>query len=149
MRIKFDENGRAYLPPSVAIRDGGTVYGYDRNAAMLDEDGWLAYDGDAPLSALAPDGNGGIREIEASNSESPAAPTRFTKLAIRRCLREAGMESALDAILAGNEQFRKDWEDALNIDLDDEMMVEAVRTGLVPAEMIALVRNRCEPFNMI
>ena len=36
-------------------------------------------------------------------------PTKFTKLSIRRCLRQHGLEGQLDAILTGNVDFAKDW----------------------------------------
>lgn len=49
----------------------------------------------------------------------------FTKLQIRRTLRLMGKENILDYLLQ-NEVFRKDWSDAIEIDLEDAMTKEAL-----------------------
>lgn len=54
----------------------------------------------------------------------------FTKLQIRRTLRELGKENVLDYLLQ-NEAFKKDWLDAIEIDLDDELTQQAlVQSGI-------------------
>ena len=49
----------------------------------------------------------------------------FTKLQIRRALRALNQESVLDSALA-NEAFRKDWNDAQEIDLEDDVFKQAL-----------------------
>ena len=49
----------------------------------------------------------------------------FTKLQIRRALRALNQESLLDSALE-NEAFRKDWNDAQEIDLEDEVFKQAL-----------------------
>ena len=142
--IKFDDSGNAYAAPSVKRMEGGTMFGYDRpgNEAMLLEDGWMKYEGSLPLYRLALE-NGAIVE-KPVEEPAVALPTRFTKLQIRRCLRKHGYEGVLDGLLADNAEFRKDWEDAQDIDLNDEMMQEAVAQGFIPQELIALVQSECQ-----
>ena len=52
--------------------------------------------------------------------------TVFTKLQIRRALRALEKESILDTALAANEQARKDWNDAQEIDLNDAVFKAAL-----------------------
>ena len=47
------------------------------------------------------------------------------KLTIRRAMRSLGIEAALDAILT-NEAFDKDWADAIEIDLNETMVQQAL-----------------------
>lgn len=49
----------------------------------------------------------------------------FTKLQIRRALRALNQESLLDSALE-NEAFRKDWNDAQEINLEDEVFKQAL-----------------------
>lgn len=53
------------------------------------------------------------------------AKSVFTKLQIRRALRALGQEAVLDTALA-NEAFRKDWNDAQDIDLEDDVFRQAL-----------------------
>lgn len=53
----------------------------------------------------------------------------FTKLQIRRAMRALGEESVLDALITSNEYFGKDWSDAQDIDLDDELTASAIVAG--------------------
>jgi len=54
-----------------------------------------------------------------------AGSSVFTKLQIRRALRALGQEAVLDTALA-NEAFRKDWNDAQDIDLEDDVFKQAL-----------------------
>ena len=59
----------------------------------------------------------------------------FTKLQIRRALRALNQESLLDSALE-NEAFRKDWNDAQEIDLEDEVFKQAlVAKGISERQM--------------
>ena len=142
--IKFNEDGaEAYEAPFSVSRDGETVIGYNRptNERMLLEDGWIRYDGDLPLSSLKM--LQGVVTEETSAEEAPL-PTKFTKLQIRRCLRKHGYEDELDRILSSNAELKKDWDDCLDIDLNDEMLKEAVKKGLLSQELISLIQSGCE-----
>ena len=142
--IKFNEDGaEAYEAPFSVSRDGETVIGYNRptNEKMLLEDGWIRYDGDLPLSRLKM--LQGVVVEETSAEEAPL-PTKFTKLQIRRCLRKHGYEDELDKILSSNAELKKDWDDCLDIDLNDEMLKEAVKKGLLSQELISLIQSEYE-----
>ena len=142
--IKFNEDGaEAYEAPFSVSRDGETVIGYNRptNEKMLLEDGWIRYDGDLPLSRLKM--LQGVVAEETSAEEAPL-PTKFTKLQIRRCLRKHGYEDELDRILSSNAELKKDWDDCLDIDLNDEMLKEAVKKGLLSQELISLIQSEYE-----
>ena len=142
--IKFNEDGaEAYEAPFSVSRDGETVIGYNRptNEKMLLEDGWIRYDGDLPLSSLKM--LQGVVVEETSAEEAPL-PTKFTKLQIRRCLRKHGYEDELDKILSSNAELKKDWDDCLDIDLNDEMVKEAVEKGLLSQELISLIQSEYE-----
>ena len=142
--IKFNEDGaEAYEAPFSVSRDGETVIGYNRptNEKMLLEDGWIRYDGDLPLSSLKM--LQGVVTEETSAEEAPL-PTKFTKLQIRRCLRKHGYEDELDRILSSNAELKKDWDDCLDIDLNDEMLKEAVKKGLLSQELISLIQSEYE-----
>lgn len=142
--IKFNEDGaEAYEAPFSVSRDGETVIGYNRptNEKMLLEDGWIRYDGDLPLSRLKML-QGAV--VEETSAEEAPLPTKFTKLQIRRCLRKHGYEDELDRILSSNAELKKDWDDCLDIDLNDEMIKEAVEKGLISQELISLIQSEYE-----
>ena len=142
--IKFNEDGaEAYEAPFSVSRGGETVIGYNRptNEKMLLEDGWIRYDGDLPLSSLKM--LQGVVAEETSAEEAPL-PTKFTKLQIRGCLRKHGYEDELDKILSSNVELKEDWDDCLDIDLNDEMLKEAVKKGLLSQELISLIQIEYE-----
>ena len=142
--IKFDNDGlNAYEAPRTTIRDGRRILGYSSpsNEEMLLADGWLRYTGDRPLDKLKLL-QGVITEEEWEPED--VLPTKFTKLQIRRCLRKHGHEDVLDRVLSSDFSFRKDWDDCLNIDLEDEMMREAVKGGLISEDLISLIQHECE-----
>ena len=142
--IKFDNDGlNAYEAPRTTIRGGRRILGYSSpsNEEMLLEDGWTRYDGDLPLSSLKM--LQGVVTEDTSAEEVPL-PTKFTKLQIRRCLRKHGYEDELDRILSSNAELKKDWDDCLDIDLNDEMLKEAVKKGLLSQELISLIQSEYE-----
>lgn len=69
----------------------------------------------------------GFTDIDDTEIEniSKLAKHTFTKLQIRRTLRALGKENILDYLLQ-NESFKKDWLDAIEIDLDDELTKQAL-----------------------
>ena len=69
-------------------------------------------------------------QLKAAGYTEATVPVRkaksvFTKLQIRRALRALGQEAVLDTALA-NEAFRKDWNDAQDIDLEDDVFRQAL-----------------------
>jgi hypothetical protein len=145
--VKFDNEGKAYQAPANKSTPNGTIWGYgtEQNEAQLLEDGWLVYTGVLPLSMLEYAG-GQIIEHEPAPEEPDEPPTRFTKLEIRRCLRKHGLEETLDQLLAGNETFRKDWTDALNISVEDEMVQNALASGIITESLVEMIQAECTPF---
>ncbi|UDQ97654.1 hypothetical protein AAEX28_11685 [Lentisphaerota bacterium WC36G] len=61
--------------------------------------------------------------------DPPTEPqqTIFTKLHIRRAFRALNKENVLDELLASHLEFSKDWADANEIDLNDEITAEALQ----------------------
>ncbi len=62
------------------------------------------------------------------SGEWVAANKIFSKLQIRRACRSLNLETKLDLLL-GNEIFRKDWNDAQEIDLSDPVLLQALEAG--------------------
>lgn len=67
--------------------------------------------------------------------------TVFTKLSIRRAMRELGIEAKLDGLLNASAEFRADWTDAQEIDLADPVLLAALESGTVTAEEIADIKR--------
>jgi hypothetical protein len=136
--IKF-ENEIAVEAPFKKVTATGTIFGYNApsNEAMLIADGYLAYDGGEPLSCLKlVDG----QIVEMPIPEPAPIPQTYTKLQIRRALRQAGKEAMLDALLESNEEVKKDWLDAQEIALDDEML-NAALTDELKAQLIEILEG--------
>ena len=68
--------------------------------------------------------------------------TVFAKLEIRRAMRSLGIEEKLDALLSQNETFRKDWQDAREIDLNDEITKKALESGGITENEIFKIREQ-------
>ena len=66
------------------------------------------------------------------------AATRFTKLQIRRAMRELEIESTLDGLLDSNATFKADWNDAQEIDLADPLTVQALASVSVDIDAVKL-----------
>lgn len=67
-----------------------------------------------------------LADREAKKTAQALEKTTFTKLQIRRAFRALEQESSLDLLLANNETFRKDWADAIEIDLSDALTQQAI-----------------------
>ena len=61
----------------------------------------------------------------------------YKKLNIRRAMRELGLESVLNTFLQ-NEQFKTDWDDATEINLDDAMVQSALQSASLDVNQIKL-----------
>jgi len=75
--------------------------------------------------------------VEPTASEIALSKTVFTKLQIRRAMRSLGNEAILDGLLT-NEAFKKDWSDAIEIDLSDPMTAAALASVQVDINAVKL-----------
>ena len=92
----------------------------------------VEYDGAVELA------EDGVNLIPATQKER----TVFAKLEIRRAMRSLGIEEKLDALLSQNETFRKDWQDAREIDLNDEITKKALESGGITENEIFKIREQ-------
>lgn len=92
----------------------------------------VEYDGAVELA------EDGVNLIPAKHKER----TVFAKLEIRRAMRSLGIEEKLDALLSQNETFRKDWHDAREIDLNDEITKKAMASGGITENEIFKIREQ-------
>lgn len=134
--LKIDQNKIVEAPYKIE-RQGKIIYGYNKenNEAMLFADGYAKFPKSASSYEIK---NGQIVERE---PVPPEPQTVFTKLQIRRAMRQLGIEDQLNAILSGNFQFQSDWNDAQEIDLNDSMIQDAIEEGLITREMIEAIRE--------
>lgn len=82
--------------------------------------------------------------LAASLPEETPAPFAVSKLSLRRALRHAGLESALDAYLAATPTAKADWDDAHTLSTDDPMLIAAMpalcqQAGLTEAQALAML----------
>lgn len=134
--LKIYQNKIIEAPYKVE-RNGYIIYGYNKenNEAMLFEDGYAKFPKSASNYEIK---NGQIVEKE---PVPPEPQTLFTKLQIRRAMRQLGIEDQLNAILSGNFQFQTDWNDAQDIDLNDSLIQDAIQEGIITQEMIDAIRE--------
>jgi len=109
-------NGKIVFPP---VNTDGIVNVY-RNAA------WLA--------------KNGFHELSPAEIAEAAVPRQaeqiFTKLQIRRALRALNMEGILDAVLSTGGSAARDWQDAQEINLDDDVFKNALaQFGVTEAQI--------------
>ena len=122
---KLDENGQIVYPPH---NDGRQM-----NVHHCPE--WLAAHG--------------FEEHDQAwfDAHTPPAPEPepqyvFSKLAIRRAMRALGIEAKLDALLAASEDFKKDWNDAQDINLSDPVLLRAIAAGSISDEEIVAIKRK-------
>lgn len=134
--LKIDSN-KIVEAPYIIEKDGKVIYGYNKenNETMLFHDGYAKF----PYGIYAYI----IKDEKIVEKEPEPIPkqTTFTKLQIRRAMRQLGIEDELNAILSGNFQFQSDWNDAQEIDLNDSMIQDAISEGLITREMIEAIRE--------
>ena len=127
--------------PFETVKDGMIIRGYNKpaNEAMLLADGYVKYTGTKNIPYLAFE-NGQLVELE----EVPLMKTVYTKLQIRRAMRKMGLEDTLDSILTANFEFGKDWQDAQEIDLNDNVFKSALTQNELGDEFIQNVITNIE-----
>lgn len=64
--------------------------------------------------------------------------TIFSKLQIRRAMRELGTEEQLNTLIASSTTFAADWNDAIQIDLSDTIIVQALSSASIDIDAIKL-----------
>lgn len=111
---------------------GWTAYGFDNSADIPKRP---IVDGSAVREMTAAELQA---QAEATAQTSALAKSKFTKLQIRRAMRSLGNESELDSILATSQQFQKDWNDAIEIDLNDATTAIAMQSMNVDIDAIKL-----------
>lgn len=81
--------------------------------------------------------------IEEIKNAAALAKSKFTKLQIRRALRVLGQEAALDMLLT-YETFKKDWADAIEIDLNDTLTKQALTSLNVDVNAVKIAISNLE-----
>ena len=66
------------------------------------------------------------------------AATKFTPLQVLRAMRDLGLESALDTLLASNSSIKKEWEVTQEVDLNDATTVQALTLLSVDIDAVKL-----------
>ena len=131
------ENNQIVEAPETIVKNGYTIYGYNSedNEAMLIQDGYTAY----PKNAYAYE----IKDGKIVEKQPQPIPqnTIFTKLQIRRACRALDLQKKLDLLLSSNQQFYDDWHDAQQIDLNDELMQQAVQMGAFTTAEIQSIKD--------
>ena len=64
----------------------------------------------------------------------------FTKLAIRRAMRDLGMEETLDELLASNDTFSKEWADSQDFNLSEPIAQQALQELNLTEEQFKLIK---------
>lgn len=133
--LKIDQNKIVEAPYTIE-RNGKVIYGYNKpnNEAMLFEDGYAKFPKSADNYEIK---NGQIVEKE----PTPYVKNIFTKLEIRRAMRQLGIEDQLNTILNENPQFKIDWDDAQEINLNDPLIQNAIKEGIISQELIERLRE--------
>jgi len=123
--VKFDEHGICTGEAPFQIeKNGMLIRGYNKptNEKMLLEDGYVKYDGNLPYTHLSYKDNEIVELITKPKKDKGHT---FSKLQIRRSMREINLEDRLNCILSTNMEFKMDWEDSQSINLDDEVFKNA------------------------
>lgn len=68
-------------------------------------------------------------EVDVTDFEITIPYGKYTKLQIRRACRALGIESKLNDLLSSDAIFAADWSDAQEIDLQDEILKQALMQG--------------------
>ena len=68
-------------------------------------------------------------EVDVTDFEITIPYGKYTKLQIRRACRALGIESKLNDLLKSDALFAADWSDAQEIDLQDEILKQALMQG--------------------
>jgi len=86
-----------------------------------------------------------VLSVHGVNADS-RVPFAVSKLAVRRKLRELGLESMLDTFLSANPTRQKDWDDSQILLTTDPLLVSSIpafaaATGTTDAQIIDLLKS--------
>jgi len=134
--LKIIDNNIVEAPYNI-VKGDQNIFGYNKesNEAMLFEDGYVKFNKPIDNYTIV---SGNI--VEKSSIEPISEQTVFNKLQIRRAMRALGIEDILNTILENNTQFRNDWNDAVEIDLNDEIIQGLISQGILTQEALEIVR---------
>lgn len=130
------ENGKLIEAQEIVKRNGKIVYGYNQNKQMMIEDGFKKFEKSFSDYEIK---NGKIVEKQIISNPEIEKET-FTKLQIRRAMRKLNIEDQLDNILENNSDFKKEWDDAIEIDLNDPMIQNIINQGFISEENIQRIK---------
>ena len=132
MWMKEQLDPPALIPPPVNYRraDGAVICNFHLNPEAMTAAGWRDWT-DEEIAAWH----------EAHPDPPPPERTVFSKLAIRRAMRQLEIESKLDNLLNASTQFRADWNDAQEIDLADPVLIAALGSGSITETEIAQIKQ--------
>ena len=125
------EEGNRLIPPPVNYRTADKwIMNFYKNPDAMTAHGWREY--------TREEFDAWYRE---HHEPAPPEQTIYSKLAIRRAMRELGIEAKLDNLLNVSAQFRADWQDAQEIDLADPVLLAALQAGSITAEELADIKR--------
>lgn len=129
MQYKIENDQLIPAPVNFRTPAGQWIMGFNLSPAKMNEYGFTMTEADA--------------EEWRRQHPQPAPPeqTIFTKLSIRRAMRELGIEEKLDNLLNTSAQFKADWTDAQEIDLADPVLIVALQDGSITSEEIAQIKQ--------
>ena len=129
MQYKIENDKLIPAPLNYRTPDGRWIMNFNSSPELMNQYGFTLTEAEA--------------EEWRKQHPQPAPPeqTIFTKLAIRRAMRELGIEAKLDGLLNASAQFRSDWTDAQDIDLSDPVLIAALQAGSITAEEIAQIKR--------
>lgn len=84
---------------------------------------------------IGDDGSFDLSLVDQSDDRLILLMTGAPKLEIRRAMRSLGIEDKLDTLLT-DETFNKDWQDAIEIDLSEEIVASALSQMEVDVDTI-------------
>lgn len=137
--LRFNDNGLCIgEAPKQIVKDGKLILGYNKpsNEEMLLADGYIRYDGCASLDRLEMYEGMIVETVPAGTDITPEVRRTFTKLQIRRSMRDLRCEDVLDSIITGNTNFAKDWADAKEINLDDPVFMQGLQDFGISQELV-------------
>lgn len=131
--LKIEDN-QIKQAPYFCIRNGFKVYGYNVNEKMMKEDGYTAFEFPADDAELSAEGK--------IVKKAPEEKSVFTKLEIRRACRALKIEDKLNLILKSDEIFAADWQDASEINLNDDILISALKQGSFTDKEIQAIKTK-------
>ncbi len=125
-----EENGKLIPPPVNYRTEAGWIMNFYKNPEAMTAAGWRDWTREE------------YDEWYREHPEpAPPEQTIYSKLAIRRAMRELGIETKLDNLLYASAEFRADWQDAQEIDLADPVLLTALQAGSITAEELADIKR--------